>query len=61
MVGIQRAKPVVAPAGAKHPKRILTNKSKQENEKQNEKITKRNAAKNVGTTDVTKLQSDLTQ
>ena len=55
VVGIQRAKPVVASAEAKYPKRILTNKAKQKEEKQNEKIKKRNAAKKVKPREVTKI------
>ena len=43
------------------PLRILTAKTKQGNEKQNEKIKSAMQLKKVGTTDVTKLQSDLTQ
>ena len=40
LVGIQRAKPVVAPEGAKLPKHILTNKAKQKEAKQKQQIQK---------------------
>ena len=55
MVGIQRAKPVVASAEAKYPKHILTSKAKLTVKPSKTNKSKKSAMqlKKVGTTDVT--------